>query len=303
MSRTVFVLRPAPPFRLDLTVWALRRRPNNAVDRWDGQTYRRVVPLVRGAVDVAVRQIKPPDTPELQVTVTGRPFGPTEKTVVTAALERLLGFRIDLAKFHQFASCQAKLGPLVARFRGMKPPRYATLFECLVNAIACQQISLTVGLVILNRLAERYGPAVEEAYGFPRPDDLSELRSKDLRQLGFSEHKARAVIELANGVSRGHLDLEGLALLPDQEAVAQLRQLRGVGRWTAEYVLLRGLGRWHIFPGDDVGARSALQRWRHSRKALDYDAVKRILRRWRPYTGLVYLHLLLNGLDEAGYLS
>ena len=67
--------------------------------------------------------------------------------------------------------------------------------------------------------------------------------------------------ELARSVAEGHLDLEGLATLPDGEAIDRLCGLRGVGRWTAEYVLLRGLGRTHVFPGDDVGARNNLQRW------------------------------------------
>lgn len=54
MSRITFQLEPVPPFRLDLTVWTLRRRADNAVDRWDGQTYRRVLPLPAGLVDVTV---------------------------------------------------------------------------------------------------------------------------------------------------------------------------------------------------------------------------------------------------------
>ena len=75
------------------------------------------------------------------------------------------------------------------------------------------------------------------------------------------------MIELARSIAEGRLDLEGLADLPDDEAVKRLCELRGVGRWTAEYVLLRGLGRTHIFPGDDVGARNNLQRWLRSGQA------------------------------------
>jgi len=66
---------------------------------------------------------------------------------------------------------------------------------------------------------------------------------------------------------------------------------------------LRGLGRTHVFPGDDVGARKNLQRWLHLRKPLDYAGVHRTVERWRPYGGLVYFHLLLDRLDEAGSLA
>jgi DNA-3-methyladenine glycosylase II len=85
--------------------------------------------------------------------------------------------------------------------------------------------------------------------------------------------------------------------------VARLRGLRGVGRWTAEYVLLRGLGRTHVFPGDDVGARNNLGRWLGLSSALDYDGVRRAVAAWHPYAGLVYFHLLMDRLASRGDLS
>ena len=83
----------------------------------------------------------------------------------------------------------------------------------------------------------------------------------------------------------------------------RLRGLRGVGRWTAEYVLLRGLGRTTIFPGDDVGARNNLQRWLQLAGPLDYEGVQRTLARWQRFGGLIYFHLLLDRLEEAGHLQ
>lgn len=77
-------------------------------------------------------------------------------------------------------------------------------------------------------------------------------------------------------------------------------KLRGVGRWTAEYVLLRGLGRINMFPGDDVGARNRLALWLRRDAPLDYEGVKRAVRRWQPYGGMVYFHPLLAGLTESG---
>lgn len=82
-----------------------------------------------------------------------------------------------------------------------------------------------------------------------------------------------------------------------------LLELRGVGRWTAEYVLLRGLGRFHVFPGDDVGAQKRLARWLGRSRPMDYAGVQRAVRRWSPYAGLVYFHLLLDGLSQAGALD
>ncbi|MGH6944126.1 MAG: DNA-3-methyladenine glycosylase family protein, partial [Geminicoccaceae bacterium] len=135
------------------------------------------------------------------------------------------------------------------------------------------------------------------AFAFPSPEDLAERAPDELRALGFSRQKALAIIELARALAERRLDLDQLEQQGDEAAVERLRALRGVGRWTAEYVLLRGLGRLHVFPGDDIGARNNLQRWLGLLEPLDYDGVQRTLARWAPYQGLVYLHLLLKGLQ------
>ena len=299
---STFFLEPVAPFRLDLTVWTLRRRPHNLIDRWDGETYRRVLTLTGGPVEVAVIQTGPPAAPRLRVTVHDTPLRPKDKQVVAAALERLLGYRIDLAAFYHLVSGDADLGPLVQRFRGMKPPRFPSVFEGIVNGIACQQLTLTLGIHLLNRLGENYGLAMaaDSGHAFPRPEDLANLVPEVLQPLGISHQKGRAMIELARLGVAGRADLEGLAAHSDGEALARFCELRGVGRWTAEYVLLRSLGRLQVFPGDDVGARNNLQRWLGLAKPLDYAGVGRVLARWQPYPGLAYFHLLLDRLVEAG---
>jgi DNA-3-methyladenine glycosylase II len=310
MSRHTLLLKPTPPFRLDLTVWTLRRRPDNAVDRWDGNIYRRVLPLPAGPAEVVVRQTGPPDAPRLRVAVEGESFNSAARAVVVAALERLLGLRLDLTAFYQFAARHGRLGQLARRFQGMKPPRYATVFEGLANAIACQQVTLTVGIRVLNRLIASYGAAVPTGdpteatvHAFPRPDDVAGLQPDELRRIGFSQQKGRALIELAGAIVAGRFDPTRLTELSDREAVEHLCALRGVGRWTAEYVLLRGLGRINVFPGDDVGGRNNLQRWLKLEGPLDYEGVRRTLKRWRRFGGLIYLHLLLDHLETAGYLE
>ena len=307
MNQSTFSLLPVPPFRLDLTVWTLRRRPDNVVDRWDGQTYRRALLLPSGLVDVAVTQVEPPETPRLLVSIEGQPLRSNVKTVVSSALERLLGLRIDLTGFYRCFAQHGQLGQLARQFRGIKPPRFATVFESVINAIASQQVSRTLGIRLLNCLTVSYGAAVSEGdvtvHAFPRSEDMAGLCPADLRQFGFSQQKSRAMIELAKSITEGVLDLEGLAELPDEEAVKRLRGLRGVGPWTAEYVMLRGLGRTHVFPGDVAGARNNLQRWLHLAIPLDDAEVRRTLDCWHPYGGLIYFHLLLNRLAEAGFLQ
>lgn len=306
-SRLKFLLKPVTPFRLDLTAWTLRRRTSNLIDRWNGRMYRRVLVLENAPVEVAVSQFGGADSASLRVTLTGRHLGPETKRLATLALERLLGLRIDLSQFHKMASADAKLDPLAERFRGVKPPRFLTLFEALVNAIACQQMSLSLGIVLLSRLSVKFGMVMESVDGmvhaFPRPEEMVNLEPKAFRELGFSLQKGRAIIASARACSEGGCSLEELESLDNQAVVERLLGLRGIGRWSAEYVLLRGLGRLNVYPGDDVGARNNLKRWLNLRKTLDYTSVRRITARWQPYAGLVYFHMLLDRLAATGDLA
>lgn len=102
---------------------------------------------------------------------------------------------------------------------------------------------------------------------------------------------------------QGELDLEALHGLDDAAALDRLRAIPGVGRWTAEYVLLRGLGRLDNFPGDDVGGQARLHDMLHLAARPDYDEVQHLLNRWRPYRGLMYFFLLLARKEREGVVQ
>ncbi|TWU22039.1 DNA-3-methyladenine glycosylase [Novipirellula galeiformis] len=295
-----FVLKPQPPFRLDLTVWTLRRRPENAIDDWDGRVYRRVFADSDSPLLVEVSQLAAGTRPRLSVAVHCDAWSPELQNRVTSAIERLLGIRVDMKPFYLFVADDPKLGPLAERFQGMKPPRYPSLFECLSNAIACQQVSLASGIQLLNRFAQRFGQPFDalpyRRFAFPRPTDLADTNIEDLRQIGFSRQKATAILNLAAVTRNGHWDYARFQDVTDDDCITTLCELRGIGRWSAEYALLRGLGRLHVFPGDDVGARNNLYHWLELSTKLDYEAVARTLQQWKPFAGLIYFHLLLDKL-------
>jgi len=294
-----FRLTPKQPFRLDLTSWVLRRRPNNIWDAWDGEIYRRVLVVEGVPVDLSAEQ----QGDELVVTVSGARISTKLKKQVIAAITKLLGTDVDLSAFYRFARSDQRLAPLAERFLGFKPPRFLTLFEALTNGITCQQLSLTVGIILLNRLVEDYGRELHGRRAFPEPGDIESADPEQLVRIGYSHNKARALIELAQAITGNRFQPAALEQAGDREALASLQQLRGIGRWTAEYVSLRGLGRTNIFPGDDVGARNNLENWLGLQEPLTYDSAQRILKKWAPYGGLVYFHLLLDQQEHLGYLN
>ena len=278
------------------------------MDRWDGG-YQRVFVFEGSPVSVTAVQTGGVDSPALEVSARGeeKKLRPSLKEDIAAVLDRVLGLQVRLKGFYGMAKKDRDLRPLAERFRGLKPPRFPTVFEGLVNAIACQQLSLPVGIKLLNRITEAWGRPFEGDGGgsaFPLPEDLARVPQEGFfRTLGYSAQKARAIRELSGRITRGLLDPEKLESVDDESAVRALLDIRGVGRWSAEYVLLRGLGRVHIFPGDDAGARKKLAMWLGVTERLDYNGVGGIVSRWSPYGGLVYFHLLLKGLESKGYIN
>ncbi len=258
-------------------------------------------------IELAVNQVGSRAEPWLIVTPTPAVRSVASRRRIRAILDRLLGLRIDLAGWYRIAAREPRLRLLAERFRGVKPPRFPSLFEALVNAFACQQLSLEVGLELLNRLSTLCGLRVragrEARYAFPCPRDVARKQASRFRALGFSRQKARAMVDLARAITQGRLDLEAFAREPDDVIRDRLSVERGVGRWTAEYVLLRGFGRLNVFPGDDVGAQKRLARWLGRARPLDYASVRRAVGPWQPYAGMVYFHLLLDGLAQRHVLA
>jgi DNA-3-methyladenine glycosylase II len=298
-----FTLHPRPPYRLDLTVWVLRRLPVNAMDRWDGEAYRRVLVVDDIPVEVTVRQTGSSKAPRLRVELAAEQTASTMEKAVATTLTKMLGLNIDLTPFYQLAQTDPKLTALTSRFVGFKPPRLPTLFETMVNGIACQQISLSAGLQLLNRFCTAFGPEFGRQYAFPRPEDLDSARVEDFRKLGFSGRKGQGILDRARSIVEGTLDLEELSGMEDAAAVGRLRQLPGIGRWTAQYALLRGLGRLDVYPADDVGSQNKFMCWLSLEERPGYDAIHRIIDHWRPYRGLIYFYLLLDQQARQGLLE
>lgn len=302
-STSEFTIRPAAPFRLDFTAWALRRRQHNRLDLWNG-TYRRALLVGDRALTVQVEQVGGGDQPELTVSVlTPGHCTPAEMASIDRQVTQLLGTTADLSTFYDLAETDDRVGRLKERFLGVKPPRFPSLFEALFNAIANQQLSLEVGIGILNRFAERFGARPADDHGliaFPVPEAVLEAPLDDLRALGFSMRKAEYVVSSAHAIASGELSMVALEAADRSEVTQLLVELHGIGRWSAEYVQLRGLGRIDVLPADDVGARNKLQRFLGLAHAPTRDEIITLLAPWDGCAGMIYFHLLLDGLAERG---
>ncbi len=297
---TSFPLHPKAPYRLDLTVWALRRRARNQIDRWD-DGYRRSLLIDDRVLDVHVVQDGGVEAPALRLGVAcDGACSSHDSGQVWSQVVPLLGVSVGMGEFYAVAASDPRTAALAERFRGVRPPRFPSIFEAMVNAIANQQLSLEVGLTLLNRLTAAVGVA---GRAFPVPEAVLETDPEVLRGLGFSTRKAEYLRSVATAVTDGSLDEDELRGLDRAGATKLLTRIHGIGRWSAEYTLLRGLGRLDVFPGDDVGARNKLRRFLALDHDPDYREIGELLHPWWPFAGMLYFHLLLDGLAEQGAID
>jgi DNA-3-methyladenine glycosylase II len=279
------------PFRLDLTVDALRRLAANAVDvvGSDG-TFYRAVRDERGSALLAIRGAGPRS---VEVRATGRAARRWLPLV-----QRMLGTETDLRDWYARSARIDWLQPLAATLRGVKPPRYPSLWEACAHAVVFAQISIHAASAIMRRLVERLAEPIAaggtRAWLFPEPERWLAAPEASLRAAGLSQNKIRNVRSIAAAFRDGILSERALSTLSTPAAAEALVRVRGIGPWSASVVLLRGLGRLDTFPLRDSGvARSVAM---IAGKSVDLDAVLETL---GPTRGMLYFHLLLGRLHHA----
>jgi DNA-3-methyladenine glycosylase II len=208
---------------------------------------------------------------------------------------RLLGLPFDLDEFRGWAVGDATLAMVVGSVPGFRPTLNPEPFEALVVAITAQQISLHAAASIRGNLVERYGVRHDIAWEFPTRERIKELRPRHFTPLGFSRAKAEYVLELAHS----DLDLDGLRALDDNEVIAAVTSVRGLGRWTADWFLARHLARPHAWPAGDLGVRKAVSTFYAAGRSLTIEEVRRMSERFAPFENLS-AQFLLAGARMAG---
>lgn len=297
-----YELPVAKPYRLDLTVTVLRRLSTNIVDVFtpDGE-YLRVLGHFDQPVLVRVSS-KRPDA--LAVTLEG---DRAAHQTALAAVRRMLGTDRTLTHFNRAAARIPWLRALALRARGVKPPRYPTLWEACVNAIAFQQVSLAAATAILRRLILTLGSPVVchddvILHVFPNADTLLRANDDVLRAAGLSARKIATLRRVGEALLSGALGEAMLEERTSPEAAMLLTSIKGIGQWTATIVLLRGLGRLDVFPMNDSSVAANLALVAGS-APLDVQSALDAL---GPQRGMLYYHLLLARLDtrdEVGRAS
>ena len=176
----------------------------------------------------------------------------------------------------------SKADPVLARIiaevgaLGIQPRRER--FQALVRNIIFQQLAGAAANAIYGRFVGLF-PGVE----FPSPEQVIAKTDAELRSVGLSEKKALYIKDLAAHVRDGKLNFHRFHRMTDEEIVAHLTQVKGIGKWTAEIFLMFNLGRPDVMPADDLGVQNAVKRHYRMRQRPNRKRLLKHAERWRPY--------------------
>jgi 3-methyladenine DNA glycosylase/8-oxoguanine DNA glycosylase len=182
-----------------------------------------------------------------------------------------------------------RLGELITRVGsfGLRPRSTHSLFTALARAIVYQQLSGAAAATILGRVKAIYAPK-----RFPTPRDILSTPPERLRAAGLSTAKTAALRDLAErSLDRTVPSMSQVRLMNDEAIIERVIQVRGIGRWTAEMLLIFRLGRGDILPVSDLGIRKGFALTFGSWRLPAAGTITRRAERWRPYRSVASWYL------------
>ena len=217
-----------------------------------------------------------------------------EKTI--AKIKWVFETEYDLKPFYEFMNSD----PILRRVRnnnyGLRPSYYSTVYEAIIVAIVQQQISLKVASHMVSLIVRRYGDCIrvgnKEFWEFPSPKELAKATVKGLRECKLSERKAEYIRDFSQVVAKGEFNPESLKKYDYVQIVDKITSFRGMGRWTAESVIVTSIDVENVNPSGDLGARKAISHFYKDDKLMSEAEVRKFTENWGRYKGFITYYLM-----------
>ena len=267
--------------------------PNGRVSTtfYDSVTYKKVIKSSSGLLLSEVTD----KSDSLEVTITGDNLSDQDIKETTDILSRILGLHQNPNSFYEAHESDPILGPLINKYKGLHIPQSNSIFEGLVTAIVGQQINTTVANMLRSLLIEKYGESLtingDTHYVFPTPEKIMSVGIDELHANKFSYRKAEYIWGIAKSICTNELNLNNLSNSSYETSMTDLIKLRGVGIWTAQWLLIGSLGFEDGFPSGDLALQKIITE-KLKRKSLMSDAqILDYSNIWSPYRSWATIYL------------
>ena len=185
--------------------------------------------------------------------------------------------------FYAFAAKDNLLAPLINSFKGLRLIGIPDLFEAITWTITGQQINLSFAYTLKQRLVQAFGYALEDHYLYPHPAVIASLQPEDLSVMQFSRTKAEGIIRVAKLMAAGELTEEVLKQMPYEQARETLVSIKGIGNWSANYVLMKFAQHPQALPLEDAGLHNALRNQLNLAAKPALPEVKALTQHWQNH--------------------
>ncbi len=236
-------------------------------------------------------------------TVVGEVFGGADPEAVRRQVERILSLDVDGRAFQEVGERDPVVGRLQARYPGLRPVCFHSPYEAAAWAIIGNRIRIVQAAKIKARMARELGASVEihdhREYAFPSPARLAQLEEFP----GLSGRKVEYLRSLGHAAAEDRLDAAHLRSVPVTQALEELKELPGIGPFSAELILLRGAGEPDYVPSNEPRLGRAVAMAYGLDGPPQPEELDRLAEGWRPYRTWVSLHLRAMLEDETGEIS
>jgi AraC family transcriptional regulator of adaptative response / DNA-3-methyladenine glycosylase II len=286
---SAFTLALPEGFRADAVLAYLGRDPASPVERVEGAEMVKGIRLDGAPARLRMTFADGVARCEVQ---SGHAVSAEAMRQAHAAAVRMLGLASEPAAFERHVARRPELARLVERRRGLRLPQTADAWECLVWTIVGQQVNLPFAFALRGVVAELAGePAGEGLRAHPTPDAVARLDYGDLTSRRFSRRKAEYVIDTARLIASGALNVDGGEREMAPALERRLLDVRGLGPWSVQYLLMRGYGFADCVPAGDAGLSAALQRWFGLDHRPGPGETRALMEPFAPFRSLATYHL------------
>lgn len=233
-------------------------------------------------------------------TVVGEVYGEADPGVVRAQVRRILSLDVNGGGFAEVGEREPVVRRLQERYPGLRPVCFYSPYEAAAWALIGHRIRIVHAAKVKARMARKLGPAVEMRgelhHAFPGPSSLAELEDFP----GLFGRKAEYLRHLAGKTAEGRLDAAHLRSLPVGEALKKLKEMPGIGDFSAELILLRGAGEPDYLPVNEPRLGRAVAMAYGLDRVPTTEELEEMAERWRPYRTWVSLYLRAMLEEETG---